>query len=429
RGTGLLLGLLGGKPGEWHEGDLPELLRAWLAGRTAVEPAPVDVDAWTESLDAADEAWVLAGETLAARVGARHKVLATRESAWSDAGAAEVAVVVGGRTVRLALPDPEAAVRILRGEGWRRGGPAAPLVFRSAGVRQVAFPGNGRRLVARSERADELITVHVPQAAHLQAQSTPRKHSFPWPVLAAGYFGRRLVVLGLARGTLRVQVVGKPWKVPERYAVPAHHLGIGAGDALEGAGESLAPLVVDESGMMCRWAGDWYRMPWNGLPAVAPDIVSALPATGDGRPRIVLRDGGGLRLPHLPEGEQVLKEAHAVLGPGIAHARSLAGHVWRFGGPDGLHPGTRRTEEGEEPLGVVLVEGGQAHLVTRSASGLLLRMRGPMTNTVLTQWSGSPHPPALHPSLPLLAVQRVDGTIDVADLATGNRLLTLRSDA
>jgi hypothetical protein len=48
---------------------------------------------------------------------------------------------------------------------------------------------------------------------------------------------------------------------------------------------------------------------------------------------------------------------------------------------------------------------------------------------VLTQWSGSPHPPALHPSLPLLAVQRQNGTIDVADLATGNRLLTLRSDA
>ncbi|WP_127356235.1 hypothetical protein [Actinacidiphila soli] len=103
--------------------------------------------------------------------------------------------------------------------------------------------------------------------------------------------------------------------------------------------------------------------------------------------------------------------------------------MWRFAGPDGLHPGTRRTEEGEEPLGVVLVEGGQAHLVTRSASGLLLRLRGPVADTVLTKWSGSPHPPALHPSLPLLAVQRQNGTIDVADLATGNRLLTLRSEA
>jgi hypothetical protein len=232
---------------------------------------------------------------------------------------------------------------------------------------------------------------------------------------------------------LRVRVIGKPWAVAAGYAVPARHLGIGEGDAPEGdepegAGEPLAPLVVDESGMLCRWAGDWYRMPWNGLPAVAPEILSALPATGDGRSRVVLRDGAGLRLPHLPEGGQVLKEAHAVLGPGIAHARSLAGSVWRFAGPEGLHPGTRRTERGEVPLGVVLVAGGQAHLVTRSGAGQILRLRGPAADTVLTRWSGSPHPPALHPNLPLLAVQRADGTIEVADLASGDRLLTLRSD-
>ncbi|MFI1394656.1 hypothetical protein [Streptomyces sp. NPDC020681] len=422
RGTGLLLGLLGTPPGQWRDGELPELLQFWLSGRGAEEPDPVDIDAWTGTLDAPDEAWVLASEQLAARTRTRHRVLVTRESGWSDEGAAEVAVTAAGRTARLALPDPEAAVRILRGRGWRRSGPSAPVTVTGRGVRHIAFPGVARRLVMRSESPAELLSVRVPSAPGRE-NAPPKRHQFPGPVLAVGYHHRRLIGLCLIGDMLYAHVIGKPWQVAAEYRMPAASIGIERAADVEGlAGEPIAPLVADEAGMLCRLRGQWYRLPWHDLPVDALEIVSALP----GGP-LLERRPGGLTLPHLPDGERDFTDEHAVLGPGSAHARSRAGHVWRFAGPTGPATCVQRTDKGEEPLGVVVLE-GQAHLVTRSAAGQLLRVRGPVRNTVLTKWSGTPHPPALHPGLPLLAVVRDNGTVDVADLESGDRLLTLRSE-
>ncbi|WP_329120316.1 hypothetical protein [Streptomyces sp. NBC_01465] len=414
RGSALVVGVLGRTPGEWAEGELPEVLRAWLGSRSAVEPDPVDVEKWLGALDAADEAWVLAGEPLAARLAGRSRVLVARESDWSGAGAAEVTVRVGGRSARLALPEPSAGVRILRGQGWKRAGATgagAPV----GGVGSMVFPGTGRQLVLRSQDdARQLITVRVPNGPGREHDVVPRRHGFPGPVVAAGYFGRRLVALVRVGDELRVQVVGKTWAAAEGYTT----LAVVLGDATD---RPLVPLVVEADSMLMHWGDDWIGMQWDlYAPVLVEKMVAALPGGATAK-----RLGDRLHLPHLPGGHWTVKDQHVVLGPGTAHVRSLDGQLWRFVDDVGTSY-TQRVPKSERPLGAVVLE-GRVHLVVRSAAGHLLRIRGPVRNTVLTKWSDTPHPPALHPTLPLLAVRRESGAIEVVDLESGERLLNLRS--
>ncbi|MEU0392365.1 hypothetical protein ABZ208_06235 [Streptomyces sp. NPDC006208] len=421
RGTGLRLGLLGRKPGDWHEGaELPELLHGWLAARSAVEPDPVDVEAWRDSLDAADEAWVLTGEPLASRLvlPGRHKVLAGRESAWSDKGAAEITVTLGGRTARLALPDPRTGARILRGEGWRRTGAPTPGKALSGGVRRMAFVGAGRQLLLGSGDPAQVMTARVPHKARGDQQYTVRRHTFPAPVLAAGYHGRRLVGLYLSRGTVRAHVVGKPWPTASGFAVPTDELDISEERLTALAHERITPLVVDERHMLCCWDGDWYRFGWDGSAARVTDLVAAIPGGAT-----ACREGEALRLPHLGPDAPSFREHHVILGPDSSHARSMAGQVWTLAGP--ANGTTCRLEKGEQPLGFVLL-GGEPRLVTRSAAGHLVRIRGGRRDTVLTKASGTSDAPLVHPVLPLLALRRDDGTVEVFDLESLERVVILR---
>lgn len=75
-------------------------------------------------------------------------------------------------------------------------------------------------------------------------------------------------------------------------------------------------------------------------------------------------------------------------------------------------------------LGFVLL-GGEPRLVPRSAAGHLVRIRGGRRDTVLTKASGT-DAPLVHPVLPLLALRRDDGTVEVFDLESLERVMNLR---
>ncbi|MQY13719.1 hypothetical protein SRB5_38700 [Streptomyces sp. RB5] len=408
RGTTLLLGVLGhGEPGTWHAGDLPEQLRLWLRARSAAEPDPRELTAWTDTLDRADDCWLLAGALLAAHPAAhRLKTLTAGETAWTETGASALTVRWAGRRARLAMPDPRAAVRILRGTGWRRTETAAhPLP--APGTGPLLFPGNGNRLAFTSADGQELITVQLPDEPGNAAYARPRRHRLMGPALAVGQHGRRLLVLCRTGPYLRLQVIGKPFPAADGFRVTARDL------YPDDEGHILDPIIGHAHAMLLRRSGAWWRLPLKGAPTEAPEILWALPG----------ERGDAPRLAHLP-GDHA-DGMRIVLAPGGTYAWSADGESWRFTGPDGEHPVTRKTAAGESVCGAVLLA-GHAHLVTRSPAGQLVRLRGPVRDAALTRWSGTPLPPAVHPLRPLLAVRRDDGTVEVANVEKDVRLLVLR---
>jgi hypothetical protein len=117
-----------------------------------------------------------------------------------------------------------------------------------------------------------------------------------------------------------------------------------------------------------------------------------------------------------------------LLGHGCV-ATSVDGTRWSVtapGGPTAPRQGEQvlGVPAGEQALGVVAL-GGEPAIVARSRAGLLLRLVDAGGPTTLTEWSGgSPDVlPAVHPTLPLLAVTRTDGDVDVVDLTDRSLLL------
>jgi hypothetical protein len=117
-----------------------------------------------------------------------------------------------------------------------------------------------------------------------------------------------------------------------------------------------------------------------------------------------------------------------VLGHGGWSAVTADGVYWRP---------FRYGREAAAPISVgdaadvlALVEdSGEPKLVTLSAGGLVVRLVGATSIRTLTSWSGGPGRTAVHPTLPLVAVQRADDLIEVGDLLTGDVLQVIRSES
>jgi hypothetical protein len=208
RQSELAVGVLGDEAGRWRTGELADLLRGWLTARRDREPEPEEVGRWTEPLDDPDEAWLLTGPRLASLLPRRRRVLISQECAWGAEGVTAVRVVLAATRVELPLPQRNLAVRALRGAGFLRAGPAVAGVRRTAGLRHPTFPSAERRLLARGDGDDQIVSVAVPAAAGAPA-GRPRWHRFPGPVLAASSLGRRLVALVARDHQVCVHVVGK----------------------------------------------------------------------------------------------------------------------------------------------------------------------------------------------------------------------------
>jgi hypothetical protein len=110
-----------------------------------------------------------------------------------------VEVQLASERISLPLPAGPAAVRVLRGEGFRRVAPVVrPNVAPTgASMRFPSFPGAARRLIGRGDDEHEVVSVTIPELRGLGAGTgrPHRRHRFPGIVLAAGTIGTRLVVL------------------------------------------------------------------------------------------------------------------------------------------------------------------------------------------------------------------------------------------
>ena len=425
RGSELVVGLLGEPADRWHGGALAEQFAVWREGRSAYPPTPDDVALRDDAVDDPDELWVLAGAPLAAACADRRLLLSTREAAWDEAGVTSVGLRFEGRDTILALPAGRVSVQALRGRLLRRG-IQAPSMTSAGSISCPAFASNDRRLLLRGERADELVAARVPTTA-TGGEARPRTHRFQGPVVAAASLGRRLVALVLEDELLVCRVIGKPLGDVDGLATPVARLGMGPLDDVDEIVATLPPLFYDRGALLCRLGGEWWRLR-RGEPARSdPQCVAVGPARQLDLPLRYLLDGA-----RLTAGSQRHLLDDDVDAAALRICTGSDRVAWSSGEPWQLlevrkAPCSVALDERCEVLGVVDSRADGLALLTRSGSGVLLRLHSASEVKTLTACSGLAIAHAVHPSLPLLAIQRDDDAVDVVDWQTGERLMAMRA--
>ncbi|MEW1909328.1 hypothetical protein AB0442_12845 [Kitasatospora sp. NPDC085895] len=425
RGTGLRVGILGDLSGTWLGGDLEDLLPAWLEARRRSDPTPEDVRHARELLEDGDRAWVLTSERLAALLPAGTRALTARPVRWDANGATgvEVRISTGAAaptTALLPLPAPDIAVRALRGAGFRRAAPAQAVL--PTGVRGGALPvftTDSRTLLARGRDADVLLAVHLPGSDQHAAAVRARRHDLPGPAVAAGRNGRRLIVLCAWGRRLVPYVSGRRFCERGEYVVrDSSALGLDrAGlDAL--LAEPVLPLLVDGRFLRLPVAGRWWRIGTDG------EAEDDGPVGGQaaGVPYDRARDT------RLLEGElpsEAARARHLLHGAG-AVAWSKDRRAWDLVDRDGVR---QRVVLREQADVIGLVHGAEgAALVTVGRKDAVLRHARASGRRTLARLSGGSGRPALHPSLPLIAVPKGPDRILVGDADTGRIHHVIGSD-
>jgi hypothetical protein len=437
-GSELRVGVLTAPAGSWLEGDLPAVLQAWVNARSRRAPAEQDVRDWLAATDEPAHAWVVTADAVARRssiAAARPpRFVTVAESDWASDGPSAVVVGLAGERLHLSLPPAEVGVRVLRGQGWRRRQPDPTSRLLTGAGHGPRLPGNTPTLLVRGRDTGEIVAQRIPDPTARAGR--PRTHRFPGPVVAASVLGARLVALVAVDGVLETRVVGRRLADVHRISVPLEELGLdsAAVDALADA--PPAEVLFRTGELLVPLSGRWWQLSAAGRRAVQPTVAAAVATTTLDTPAVVVRSGGQLwvwtgsstgRFGPVPTGGP-LPEVH--LGSGAIAWHGDSG--WRLAElPSPLGRATP-LPSGQPPEGGVLLGvesevtvlgvtriSGQTGLVAVGGGGVLVKFFTSEGMRTLTRWSGGIGIPALHTRLPLIAVQRDGGGIEVGDLDTG----------
>ncbi len=452
-GAEFRLGVLTSPAGSWLEGDLPAMLEAWLGARGRRPATVEDLRAWADVVERPEQAWAVIADRLArassgavpassGMTGRWPRRVVVQESDWTEAGPTALVVGLAGERVHLPLPALDLAVRVLRGQGWRR---TAPTRTSSAGggLRQMRLPGAAPFLLARGADAHRLVTQRVPDPGAQTGQ--PRVRRFPGPVLAASRIGTRWVALVAVDDVLEVRIVGKRLADVDRIRVPLTELGLMSADVDSLAAEPPAELFFRSGELLVRLGGSWWRLSpagtfetWGTTVAVSPSTEVDVPLVAmhfDDHLWVALNGGAGRFGPVQDSGP--VPETH--LGAGAIAWQDGGG--WRLAdlvhqtrpitacsaAPSSPDPGVPvDVDTGTKVVGVTRI-GDVPGLVTVGGGGVLVRFVSRQGTRTLTRWSGGIAPPALHARLPLIAVEREDGVVEVGDLGSGQVRLRVES--
>lgn len=227
-------------------------------------------------------------------------------------------------------------------------------------------------------------------------------------MLAAGRTGRRLIALYVRDGRLVPYVSGRPL---DGYTADLAAFGFGGALPEELSARPLLPVLRGGRDLLLPLAGRWWRIAPDG--SVTDD--GPLGRGAPGRPHF-----DRFREPRLLDGrplQEAAREARHFLHSGDSQAWSADGRTW-----------TARTGQGDESrisfrenadvIGMVH-DGPAPALITVSRSGIVVRSVRADGVRTLTRFSGGSVPPAVHPSLPLIAAETRQGGIVVGDANTG----------
>ncbi|GIG19282.1 hypothetical protein Cch01nite_00060 [Cellulomonas chitinilytica] len=419
RGACLEVGILGHAPDTWLQGDLPELLSGWLTSRQVTDAGPETV---ADRRDADPDAWFVVRPGLVDRlpVPARpvRQVLTVSEGTWSDAGVVGVDVVLAGERVRLPVPPAPEALRVLRGQGFRREAVPRRRTTRDGGLvlRDAILTGSGHALVGRGQGRHELVTARIVED---QLKAMPRVRRLPGPVVAAGATGRRLVVLHATAGGATVTVLGKQLRTWDGTFLEGSTLRLTEAE-LAGAAV-LAPVHHHQGELWVGWPSAWHLLSLSTGVTVAPQAVAVVPKDGD-QVVVAMRNvqdkvgAAGFGAVAAPP------DARVVSGGGWL-AVETGGGTWRL-----VHTRHRQLDVGTRPgsdvVGLVELDAGEPHLVTISAGQIVLRLVTRGAERTLTSLSGAHQRVAVHPVRPWLARDLGEGEIELHDLRRGVRIAT-----
>ncbi|MFJ3788735.1 hypothetical protein [Kitasatospora sp. NPDC090091] len=415
RGTELVVGVLGDPSGRCLTGELAELLPAWLAARRAADPTPEDVRRSRAALDDADQAWLLTSPRLAGRLPAQPRVLTGEPARWSADGADRVLVRLDGAAAELPLPTGDIAVRALRGTEFRRAEPTAAARpgrrWATDGRALPAFPNDARTLIARGAEPGTLLAVNLPHPDHRRTLSVrARRHDLPGPVLAAGRMARRLIALHVRGDRLVPHVVGRPFGEPGGYTVDLADLDTDLDAVSEHFARPVLPLLREGEDLLLPLSGRWWR--------IAPD-GTATPDGPAGRGTHDREQFNPFREPRLFTMPLPLFEAvgsrHFLHSNGT-QAWSDDGRSWQVRDELGKECRISFREHADV---VGLVTGREPALITSSRDGRTVRSVRADGVRTLSRFSGGLGPLALHPSEPLIAVEKEAGLILIGDAGTG----------
>ena len=423
QGVPLALGLLSSEPGSFHTGELAEQFSLWLRARSAARPSPDHLEAWLDGLDPTDRGWVFGAETAlgertADDAAPKLRHLSARELEWDDGGATSMEVVIERRKVRLPLPEPANAIALLRGQGLRRR-PGASIERAHGPLRFPRFTGHARRLLCRTDRPDELLAISLPPGQPVGARH-PRRHQFPGRVLAAAVIGTRTVALVAEGGAVRVAIVGKRLGRVTQIDVDPARLDLDEALIASIVEENLEPLHFASGRILVRLAAQWWYIdPPDEVSKTAITEVAA--STAIDSPRIAYVVGDRIYLLSHP-GVSVPNGRRVYYGPlGSAAYESADGEFTIAG----RSPSTVRVEGDATVLGLTETRGEGPYLVVQSAGQRIIRLEGADHTRTLTIASGDVVDVSLHPTEPLLAIQRRDGVVEAFELPHGTPLAVL----
>lgn len=407
-GAEFVLGLLGDEPEAWIGGPLEGQLRAWRSARRREPATADDVRARDQAVGQASECWLLASPSLAEQVGARRRVLSSREATWSAEAALSLHVALDGDALELALPPAAVGIRALRGKAFRT--EPDRLLDAAGGLRMPRFNSAERRLLMRGASPDEVYATSVspdaPQAGKL------KRYAFGRPVIAAAAHNRRIVAVVADQDHVRVRVIGKPlWKLHD-VAVPRSLLGLHDDQDLD----DLPPVFLDAGGVVTRIGDHWWRLSLEG--AASTDYLAVGPGA---------QQDHAVYMTQGPDAVWIGGTRH----DGTFAAGLVGGNGLHALSPDGRQWSVFRTKErvaeitvGEGTVIALVDTLDEPALLTISGAGLVVRLVSATRTRTLTKASGGTGPPTLHPRDPMLAV-RFSDRIEVRNLS-GRLLLTVR---
>jgi hypothetical protein len=450
RGVDLTVGVLGDAPDKWLPAERGAVLTAWLRSRRNRSPTIEDLTQRLSILNRTDAVWVLTNQSLAA-VGtpAQSKQITVLEDGWGVSGPTHLLVDVDNATLRLPIPAPTIAIRILRGQGFRptpknQSTRHAGGLLGAPAFRFPLFAGPKRRLLCRGADDHEIVSISLPHtnagaqsakaAQPIHAQLKARTHRFPGRVLAVLTASTSYAGLYEIDGLVRVHVVGKKIGNLHKVCVTTIELGLDSADIEQIATDSLTPMFFDGGDLLVTLAERTFRIPPASqafrcdLPVLSYSPVFDHPYVG------ILHADGQLNVSSVAR-RIAPERANVFLAGGYALAGDQGADVWGLwatnGAPDAIG-GTWISDvavrESSTVMGVVRIA-RLPYLVTLSKGRQLIRLEGIGENRMLTSLSGDVETVAVHPVEPILAVQYRDGAIRVVDLETDTTLGVLRPEA
>lgn len=400
--------------------SLPPAVSAWQAARSAHIPTNAEIEAAFASADKDDNVRLLAGPTARRQAPPTHRRSVSSEVAgWDGAGVRRLAIRVGDSTAQVDVPDPRAAVAVLRGEGLlrRRTEPTVESVPTTG--QGAVFHSGDTRLLWRGETDQEIYGCFVARGAKA------RRYRFQGSVIAANSLGKRVVAAVTDGTAVWIEVIGKTLARTHRIHVPLSELNLDPAGLLELLSQPPRPLHLQSTHIVLGLPSGWFGLEdqhsWDtGMGDVGPSHALD-------NPHAIYAPSDGFYL-----GGHQISDAVAgpLLGPpasGEQHASWMAwssdSRVWQVARA-GQVVDQIAVQEHDRVLGLGLI-GQEPFLLVTSESGRIVRQLSSKHVRTLTKFVGPAHF-SLHPTRPWLA-RTTEGRITVGDLHSGETLLEIKA--